>query len=691
MTTTAYSVDPVATLNPFGNSNFFVTASAPVAPKGTVVGSTAELLSALKNAKAGDTILLKSGTYSGVNIANLKFDGKVTITSQNPADKAVFTDLHIRDSANIGLSNVELTAKADAPIHVFKVTGSTDVALDRLKVTGASHEHEPLMIRSTTNVSFTNSEVTNAFNALNILSNVNLSVTDNLFHNIRADGVRGNAISDLTIARNLFTNFHPRGDLSGPGDHPDAIQIWTEMTSASASNIVIDSNVFVRGEGRQIQGIFVHDNSGSKPFLNLSITDNLIAGGLFNGIYFTGRDVNVTGNKVVGFADQLSWIRGHTVVGGTVSNNEATRYEWGPITDVKRSNNNLVSSNSLTAEDVTSRLSLNQDLGSLASSLLLSSLGLIGLIGGATGNAGQGGAPSPSPVEPNPEDVAPQPIELAPVIELHKQFGTSSADRIVSSGKGNDEMHGGLGNDVYVVRHQSDMIVEHENGGKDAVYSDVSYRLGDNVEELYLRKDNLVGHGNDLDNRIVGWDGHDVLYGHGGNDLMQGGKGNDVLYGGDGNDDLRGEDGDDILYGESGNDLLSGGAGNDTLYGGDGDDILEGGAGNDILWGGAGADQFRFRSDFEADGSTVDIIADYSRAENDKINLTLIDANTNTATNDVFRFIGQAGFSKSAGELRTQEISGSTYVYGDVDGDGVADFTIVMQNVVDVTARDFWL
>lgn len=686
MTTPNNSASPVGTLNPFDNSNDAATINLSAsAASGVVVGTTAELLSALKTAKAGDTILLKPGTYSKIDIAGLKFSDKVTITSLDPSDKAVFTDLNVRQSSNVALTNIELTAKADAPIYVFKVADSNSILLDKLTVTGASHNHEPFVIRSSSNVTLSNSEITNAMNALNLFTNTNVTIADNLFHNIRVDGVRGNVTTGLTIERNLFTNFYPRGEIGRSGDHADAIQIWTENTNASASKIRIDSNVYVRGDGLQIQGIFVHDNSGTKPPIDLTITNNLIAGGMYNGIFFTGRNVTVTDNKVVGYGDQLSWLKPHQVSGGTIANNVSTRFEWGPMSGVSQSRNDTITNglSSVSVLDVTSRLKLVPELGNLANGLLTSSfIGLIGLVGGAGSSNSNAAAPE--------SDLA---LTAPPVtqLEIKKQYGTDAADRLVSSGVAGDEMYGGGGNDNYVVRHANDVVIEQLDAGRDAIYSDVSYQLGANVEELWLRKSGLIGHGSDQNNRLVGWDGDETLYGHGGNDLMQGEKGNDTLYGGDGNDDVRGGDGDDALYGEAGDDILFADAGNDALYGGDGNDVIEGGAGNDVLHGGAGTDQFRFRNSDFADGPTVDIIADFNRADRDMLNLTLIDANTTTAANDVFRFVGAKAFSNSAGELRAEVIGDATHVYGDVDGDGVADFTIVMQGLTDVTARDFWL
>ena len=50
-----------------------------------------------------------------------------------------------------------------------------------------------------------------------------------------------------------------------------------------------------------------------------------------------------------------------------------------------------------------------------------------------------------------------------------------------------------------------------------------------------------------------------------------------------------------------------------------------------------------------------------------------------------------SAFSSTAGELRYAQVAGSTYVYGDTDGDGVADVVLALAGTIDLTAADFVL
>ena len=187
---------------------------------------------------------------------------------------------------------------------------------------------------------------------------------------------------------------------------------------------------------------------------------------------------------------------------------------------------------------------------------------------------------------------------------------------------------------------------------------------------------------------LTGTAGDDRLIAHGGDDSLSGGDGKDLLYGSNGNDTLDGGAGNDTVAGGDGADSLNGGDGNDLLLGGWGADTLVGGAGSDLLYGGAGGDTFLFANIGEV---SSDRIGDFSRVEHDKISLAGLDANTNTAADDAFTFIGAAAFSHTAGELRFDVGGGNVTIMGDTDGNGVADFQIIILGGVNAQAGDFVL
>jgi len=124
----------------------------------------------------------------------------------------------------------------------------------------------------------------------------------------------------------------------------------------------------------------------------------------------------------------------------------------------------------------------------------------------------------------------------------------------------------------------------------------------------------------------------------------------------------------------NGNFRLFGGSANDVIKGGAGNDLLYGGLGHDDLTGGAGADTFRYQGTGESTTSATDRILDF--ASGDIIDLARIDAVTGGG-DDAFHLA--ASFSGQAGELvLTQGANNVWTVSGDVDGNGQADFQILV-------------
>ena len=148
-----------------------------------------------------------------------------------------------------------------------------------------------------------------------------------------------------------------------------------------------------------------------------------------------------------------------------------------------------------------------------------------------------------------------------------------------------------------------------------------------------------------------------------------------------GNDIFSGSVNNDILAGAAGDDVLSGRGGHDVITGGFGDDTLDGGNGSDRLTGGGGADWFAFGSASAAGG---DRITDFHLSEGDKIDLRLVDAIKGTAAVDTFSFIDTDSFGHHSGELRLQVLANGTVIQGDTNGDGTADFRIVVSVATDL-------
>jgi uncharacterized protein (TIGR01370 family) len=137
----------------------------------------------------------------------------------------------------------------------------------------------------------------------------------------------------------------------------------------------------------------------------------------------------------------------------------------------------------------------------------------------------------------------------------------------------------------------------------------------------------------------------------------------------------------ETINGLGGSDWLFGFKGNDKLDGGSGQDHLIGGLGRDTLYGGADRDTFVFNAANETPrGSGSDKIADFQRKVDD-LDVSGIDAVRKSATDQAFKWIGKQDFHGRAGELHFRDTGKHGYVEGDTNGDGRADFKILVLNI----------
>ncbi|CAA2139512.1 Ig-like domain-containing protein [Methylobacterium bullatum] len=290
--------------------------------------------------------------------------------------------------------------------------------------------------------------------------------------------------------------------------------------------------------------------------------------------------------------------------------------------------------------------------------------------------------------------------------------GTSGND-VIDGKAGVDALFGGLGDDVYYVDNVGDQVTEAAQAGSDTVRASVSYTLkaGQEIETLEgSGSTGLTLTGNNFANTIVGTAGNDILDGKTGADTLSGGAGNDTYYVDNANDRVIETTGTDTVYAsvsyalESGVSIealrafgskgltLTGNELANTIVGGAAKDVIVGGLGQDTLTGGAGNDTFVFKtvSDSGNGAANRDVILDF-KVGADHIDLSGIQAVSGAPTDQSFSFI-EGAFGKHKGELHAVASGSSTIIEGDVDGNGKADFQIVLRNTIEALhATDFVL
>lgn len=696
------------------------------------VNNAAELKVALSAAKGGDTISLASGDYGDVTLNNLKFASDVVIKSADPDAAASFHSISVVGSSGISFVGVNIDMTPTATTYAFssalRISSSSEISFRDGKIEGGPavngvSQDAPVgtsdstgnilglytgrgaTIEKSTGITIENTEMSQLMKGV-VLSKVDgLQLLNNEIHHTRTGMISGGDVSNAVIDGNNLYSSNPH-NFSGAGDHADFIHIWTAASGqdGASENIVITNNLIEQADGQAILGIYLDDNTNGLGFKNVDISDNVILNGNFQGLRLENVfDSTVTDNTLLQTSGAAKTAPGILLRSGShdneISGNITSTVDATGNGDVsnKIGDNVIVQTGSASASGYytldLAKLFADYDGVAGIYATVLSKLGLVALP-----ERPQVEEPDTTPPvivappvveEPAPAPSAPEP---APTPGRTGMFltGADADDRLTGSygddtlqgGAGDDVltgaggadlMIGGLGDDLYYVDNVNDVIIEAPGGGLDTVGSSIDYTLGSNLENLRLSKTAAIGVGNELANRITAADSNASLKGMAGDDTLIGRTGNDTLSGGTGSDKL---------YGNAGDDSLSGGAGNDVLLGG---------LGSDTLAGGAGADRFSYTAK-DINTGDVDLIVDFSRAEGDKISLSAIDANINTANkNDAFTFIGKNDFHGRAGELRYHIEGKQTLVEVDIDGDRYADLQIHIDSPIALNVGDFIL
>ena len=146
----------------------------------------------------------------------------------------------------------------------------------------------------------------------------------------------------------------------------------------------------------------------------------------------------------------------------------------------------------------------------------------------------------------------------------------------------------------------------------------------------------------------------------------------------------------DVLVGSSGANTLTGGKGGDTLYGRGGNDVLIDGEGADASTGGSGSDTFVFGKETvptaeqdTTDTADDDRVLDFSKGENDQIDLTALDLSAAELRAIIAGAVGD--------EIEVGGAATNRYSYTlDLTSYGARDITITMsERFVELDADDF--
>lgn len=270
--------------------------------KTMVVGTEAALLAALRAATGETEIQVKPGFYNYLTIQNINPAAMVTITSFDPANRAVIDTLYVKSSSNLVFEDLyfhDVTASGPQ----VRVGGSHDISFvgnEFAGVVDASNLNDAsgIQLTDSDSVSLLGNQFHDLTFASYALRSNNLVLAGNTVAKVR-EGFDFSDVDHVTIDSNHFSNFQPLLTGSKP-DHPDGIQFWTTGATGS-TDVSITNNAFLFGNGLPIQGIFIGNEVGETArHSDFTIANNLYQGQSRHGISVYSTDgVHITGNTVV--------------------------------------------------------------------------------------------------------------------------------------------------------------------------------------------------------------------------------------------------------------------------------------------------------------------------------------------------------------------------------------------------------
>lgn len=695
------------------------------------VANAAELQLALSSAQGGDTILLQSGEYGTLSLADHKFTSDVTIKSAS-GQGGVFERLNVERCENLVFDSIEVANPATSDNRFFMVRDSSGISLINSEIHGSEDGHHTfnpawtiggsaVSIAQSKDIVVSNNYIHDAEFGSHFSHITGLTLSDNKFDHLGADSMQLNGITNGLIENNIGAP----NIIASSQEHTDFIQFM-----GSATNVVIRGNMLLPNSLEFVQypvapgvpdGGFNNYYQGmlfkGGVFTDVTIENNLIYTNTVNGILMHGAlgasGIVIKDNTVLTFPGLNDvgrnlkptaslWgaaeIRAINVPEGSVTiENNITNKVWiDTDADVDKNpsypfsqreayvGTNLII---LPAQYAQYYVNALKGLGATASDFAIVD-GSLAMTKGAY-----------------------KLLTWVAALDSNDNLVGDEFNNIISGGNGNDYLSGGAGDDKLYGGNGNDIIGGGDgddrifgNAGDDKLYGGKGNDVlndtdgNDYMDGGYGDDTLFAGNGNDRlfggegNDKLYGMSGNDVLYGGVGDDLLHGGKGNDVLNGGDGNDKLFGDEGDDIIYGGKGNNQLHGGAGNDKLYSEAGEDVLYGHEGNDILFGGGGNDKLYGQdgNDTLNGGAGNDVLSGgngddrlYGEAGNDSLN-------GGAGADRLFGGIGNDIINGGAGKDHLYGGAGAdTFVFANIglaNVDIIHDFSLRQGDKIDISA-----
>lgn len=549
------------------------------------VTNSAELAAAFASAADGATIMLAPGEYDAVRLRRRDFDDTLTITSEDPANRAVFVDrLWISAASNIAVKGVDFADKnflegVRPLLQLQQVTG-VSITDARIAATRAGDEHQSveslvgatkkdgavagfanrdgILISESADVEISQVHFTGMRKAVRAADVDGLVIANNHLEEVREDGMHLGYVRNVLISDNLLENFMPLSVEPGSklNDHSDMIAIINRSEDVPTQNIVIQGNVLRSDNGRSSQGISLANTKtagATGEFLDVVIRDNVINSVSRNALQITDVSNIVIENNALLQAPRVDGdYNPPRIILKTLADQAG---------DFRALPNNIVIRNNIIMQ--------NFQRESVSSQIEQSNYEILGIV--------------------EIDNV---------VIRPEREFSWDASDQLFFSA-----VYPHLvGRTIQSMADLEPATAFAHRFSPGAGPSTLLQALRYGVDGLPPRNPS----------RPVPVDGDHDPFSPGVQALLAGGDAGDVL---------RPMGAGAIVLGLGGDDTLHDTSGDDALFGGAGDDRLWAANGNDLLHGGSGSDWFMIRGDRTGANDTVRI-ADLNFDEGDVLRLT---------------------------------------------------------------------
>lgn len=301
----------------------------------STVNSSTALISALRIARPGDTILLASGNYGNVSLSGMNFSGQVTVRSANPDADAVFTTLRLTNVNNLVIDDIDvsrpLAGSSGLNSGALTINKSSNVSIVNSDIQGSLNNNawddgHGVVVTDSSRVSILNSNFRQLDAATIYSRSTDVIFAGNSISETR-EGVNISQTRSGLFDRNHITDMQPH---YVAGDHPDMFQVHSGGgNNTASSDLKFTNNIMIQGSAGPVGGIFIRSEAvgSGVRHSNIVIENNYYEGAYRHAISINNSDaVRVENNTVLMGNNQgvVPAIQLADVRGGQVIDNVAT-------------------------------------------------------------------------------------------------------------------------------------------------------------------------------------------------------------------------------------------------------------------------------------------------------------------------------------------------------------------------------